>query len=345
MKGHPLRSLSFLHSAPAMPYPSSRLAIIPLRNTVRRSELEALAPDGGKIVACDFYVEGAEAGTPESGGLRLGRVLNVDHHAPVARMRSRAITSTVLATAWAAARSPQAVPPRIVVINHTDCDSICASAIMLGRVAATPDLVQASIAADHTGADHPVANCLQALDEGRRGTRTSAEYEESLENLHRLLAGRPLTQGAAAAVAQRATRRAEARAAVASDQMAVERHVAFGQFAHEIDGAFFPALLPQAVVVMVASPHPQNPGRWVVKLRLGAAAPEGLTLHTVGVTTWDPSFGGRWNAGSNKRDGGTGMDPAVYRAHLERRLLEIVDVPQPATGHATGHAMGRTVGA
>ena len=94
--------------------------------------------------------------------------------------------------------------------------------------------------------------------------------------------------------------------------------LAFGVLDESIDGEFFPALLPKAVVILTAAPH--QPPRWVMKLRLGLAAPPGMTLQRLGIQEFDPAYGGRWNAGSNKRGGGTDMLPEVYARAVTERL-------------------------
>ena len=56
-----------------------------------------------------------------------------------------------------------------------------------------------------------------------------------------------------------------------------------------------------------------------MKVRLGAGAPQGMTLQGLGIETFDPAYGGRWNAGSNKRGGGTTLQPAQYAERLRER--------------------------
>jgi hypothetical protein len=291
---------------------------IPLRDRVSLADLQRLLPAHGILYACDFYVTGAEAGVSEPGGWRLGRILNVDHHAPGPRMESQ-MTSTALAAAHVSVAGPVG-DGSPVVLHHTDCDSMLSSAMLLGHVPPAAALVAASVAADHTGADDPVANLLQALDEERRGDRTAHQYIASLVNLRRLLAGDPIASHAQALVERRAARRAHAQALVASGDIAVDRGLAVGYLTDDIDGACFPALLPDAALIMLVSPHSQYADRYAVKLRLGIAAPPGLTLHGLGLSTFDPVFGGRWNAGSNKRGGGTALGPAAYAAHVRAAL-------------------------
>ena len=85
------------------------------------------------------------------------------------------------------------------------------------------------------------------------------------------------------------------------------------------DGEFFPRYLPDAEVLVIACPHPDDPARRAMKLRLGAVAGT-PPLHRLGMASFDRAYGGRWNAGSNKRGGGCTMDPEAYAAEV-RRLL------------------------
>lgn len=302
--------------------------ILPLRNEVTAKEVEEACPGSRTIVACDFYVNGVEDGSILSGneqgrsqpaGLRLGRILNVDHHAPIDAMR-QPITSTQLATRYLAdGFQPMRAHAPWVVINHTDCDSVLSSALMMGLLEADEELVEASVAADHTGEANAIADLLQALDEGREGNRTDEQYLESLRNLLLLREGKPLELCAKRALDLRLGRRAAAKRLVDAGRFRVDGEVAWVTLDEEFDGSFFPALLPDAAVIMLATRHSQRPDRWVMKLRLGAAAPLGLTLHSLGIHDWDPAYGGRWNAGSNKRGGGTAIDPADYAALIARR--------------------------
>ena len=81
-----------------------------------------------------------------------------------------------------------------------------------------------------------------------------------------------------------------------------------------------PALLPEATVILLTAPHPDHAHRWIAKLRLGRAAPAALTLHALGVEAFDPNYGGRWNAGANRRAGGTTLSPDAYAKQVAARL-------------------------
>ena len=118
---------------------------------------------------------------------------------------------------------------------------------------------------------------------------------------------------------------------VAGGKVAMQGNVAVGALEDAIDGWFFAPFLPDAVIIMLASPLSENTERLEVKLRLGRAAPAGLSLHELNIRGFDPAYGGRWNAGSNKREGGTSLTLANYveflRASLERWMNGCGRVP------------------
>ena len=107
---------------------------------------------------------------------------------------------------------------------------------------------------------------------------------------------------------------------VAGGKVAMQGNVAVGALEDAIDGGFFAPLLPDAVIIMLASPLSENTELLEVKLRLGRAAPAGLSLHELNIRGFDPAYGGRWNAGSNKREGGTSLTLANYVESLRASL-------------------------
>lgn len=96
--------------------------------------------------------------------------------------------------------------------------------------------------------------------------------------------------------------------------------VCYADLPEALDGEFFPALLPRARVIVLFSPHP-DPARRFVKVRVGLAAPPGFSLHNLLIPQFDAGYGGRWNAGSNKRGAtGTPLTPKEYVTHIVKRL-------------------------
>jgi hypothetical protein len=294
-----------------MPPIADLIHLLPLSPSVSPATIDAIP--GETLYVCDSYVEGAERWDDVEGGYRSGRVVNIDHHAPSARM-ARTVSSANLAIAQVR-RFGAAGPADAVVITHTDCDSVLSSAIMAGLLPADDRYGAAAIAADHTGAADAIADLLQALDERR-------DLLGSLESLARLEGRRPepLAPDVAAALEARQRTRDAAAAAVAAGRIAFTGRVAFAEFDTIIDGEFFPALLPEAVVVAIACPMPDVAGRRQIKTRLGPAAPPGFSLHDLRLHEVDPVYGGRWNAGSTRRGGGTTMEMRHFVDALDRRV-------------------------
>ena len=288
------------------------ITLLPLSSDVFPQELrQKFSP--GPIVVCDLYVSGIEReGTEQSYGYEWGGIINIDHHAPTPKMAAH-ISSGILAAAWVKARGPAplSVP---VVINHVDCDSVLSALIVRGVIPPHPIFAEAVIAADHTGQVNPIADLLQALEDAR-----SLSY--SADALSRLLQGLPQEQKTIALLAKRSRERELAVAAVESKQYQEIGGVVLIESPERLSGEVLVPLFPKAVVIISSSPHSRDlNGRqlWRTKMRLGLGAPPGLTLNEFNPAGFDPAFGGRWNAGSTGRAGGTRKTPLEYARHFAR---------------------------
>ncbi len=283
------------------------VTLIGLSPRVTLATLAAL--DTGAICACDVHVVGAESWTRVAGGYAHDRFLNVDHHAPVPEM-ARRISSANLALERVGAVGHA---EGLVVINHTDCDSILSAGIMSGRLEPRPDYGRAALAADHTGAPDAIADLLQSLNDCR-------DMELSYDSLARLERGQQLSREARERLESRLRARDDAARAVADGRIQMHDGLAVGRLDAALDGELLPPLLPDATLVVLFSPWPDEPGRWEVKVRLGLAAPDGTTLDAVPWGAIDPVQLGRWNARSNTRGGGTLVPPDRYLAEILRLL-------------------------
>lgn len=266
----------------------------------------------GQIVACDFYIEGAERGREVLGGYEIDGIVNIDHHAPGERMR-RMVSSTNLAIDHVEQTGP-AESGALILVSHTDCDSVLSAAIMAGELPPEPRFGQAAISADHTGDMNEMADVLQSLEHRR-------DLYFSLRNLRKLLDGQPIDRTAQPAYAARLKKREAAAAAVSNRKVALDGKLAFGVLESRIDGELFPAQLPRAAVILLMCRRPQG-DLWDARMRLGLTAPAGASLHQLGTERFDPAFAGRWNAGSNARNGGTPMDPQAYAQQVAYHMRE-----------------------
>jgi hypothetical protein len=266
----------------------------------------------GTVIACDFYIEGAELGVEIPGGYAIDGVMNIDHHAPSKRMM-KYISSTNLAIAQTLeAGRPHA--DGMVFVSHTDCDSVLSAGIMSGELEPDPQFGEAAIAADHTGAPNGIADVLQSLD-------TLRDFYFSLRNLRKLMNGEPLDFTAQPHYKTRMKKRDAAEKAVANGKVQQDGPIAHGILDMKIDGEFFPAKLPDAALIVLFTPRTDSHNR-DVKIRLGPSAPSGASLHHLRIKHFDPAFAGRWNAGSNRRNGGTPMDPDDYVRNVAYAVRE-----------------------
>lgn len=282
---------------------------------IDRETLEDMYP-GKDIVVCDFRVADAEQGGELPGGYVSGYVMSVDHHAATPRM-ARQISSTTLAIGQVKAEPfPK---DAVVLIHHTDCDSILSSAIVREILPPDDRFDRAAIAADHTGEENDIADLLQGLQKRR-------DVGFSLRNLDLLLHHEALEPEAEALLAERRKERSKAETLV--KKFHSTGSVFYISTTEHFDSAFFPALLPQAAVILVSSPMKDGSGKFIIKARLGMRAPEGFALNTLGL----PDFGGRWNAGNTKRNGGTAVPIGEYAGLIQKKLDASVPVPHQDSG-------------
>jgi hypothetical protein len=266
------------------------------------------------VLACDCYVGGIEAiGESVPWGWRVGNAENIDHHAPVERF-ARDVSSANLALLRVASVGV-AVSDAEVVLTHTDCDSVLTAGIVTGRLHASEHYGAAAIAADHTGAENAIADLLQAIQDTR-------DVEYSLRMLALLERGASLPQDAQAMLEARLQMRSDAARMVAEGRFQRIGTVWWAEFESEIDGEFLPGLLPEAELIVAGSPNAKDPRRWDIKVRRGMAMPDGRTLNHLSLKAVDAVYGGRWNAGSTKRGGGSDLSVSAWVERLIRRLAD-----------------------
>lgn len=292
--------------------PASRISLQPLTSTVSKEELRQLYPER-KIIACDFHVSNIEKSTAVASGFycKDSDILNIDHHAPAKQM-FRFVSSGTLAIEYVAEHG-KAPDDAHIVLNHTDCDSIISSLIVGGFIPPAPDFNEAVIAADHTGALQPIADLLQALDVRR-------DVNFSARNLGLLLAGEPLEASAQKLLDARMKGREETRAAMYDGDALLERgELSVVRISANMRNEFMADLIPEAMIILTCEPG-KTEDTWVARFRLGKAAPAGFTILDLNLSEFDQAYGGRWNAGSNKRGGGTTLPLAEYISRTERNL-------------------------
>jgi len=290
------------------------IQLLPLTQCISLSDLDRV--DGDCLIVADSYVDSAETWRATSWGWQMERhqrpIHNVDHHAPVQRMRC-AISSGILAMNFVAEHP--ATSGGVVVINHCDCDSIVSAAILSGRAEASDDLGQAVIAADHTGEPNRIADALQPLESLR-------DLDLSLHALDQLLSGQPLPGSVQKLYDARLEERSFWEKEIAKkDVVKWVGPVALLVSEKRIPAELLTSVLPDAAVIVTAKPLDSQ--KWVMKVRLGRVGMDAmkLSLNTLKIELFDRAFGGRWNAGSNNRGGGTHLSPLDYAVKLANAVL------------------------
>jgi hypothetical protein len=261
------------------------------------------------LVVCDCYVQGSENWNAHPWGYERDGIANVDHHAPDRRWE-RAISSGNLAVLYAQERG--CCP--VVMVNHSDCDSVISAGIVTGMLEPRHVYEAAVIAADHSGEENPIADLLQALQDQRN-------LALSFTCLQMLERGQALPPIAEEQLRHRRAQRERAHRLV-RERLDVRGRVACLSIEDKIESELVGPLVPEAWLVAIAFPSPEHRGRIEFKVRLTAQAPAGMSLHRIGMDEVDPAFGSRWNAGSNKRRGCTDIPIEELFDRLERNVRE-----------------------
>lgn len=280
---------------------------------------------GKKIFVCDCYVVGIENGLENDGGYEKDGIVTIDHHALTKRMQKE-ISSTNLAIEYVKKNGiiGNDAKDTVVVINHTDCDSVLSSAILRGILPPEERFGQAAIACDHTGEENKIGDLLQSL-------QYENDLEFSLRNLQLLLRNQPLENDAQKMLETRYNNRKKAKEIIKNGQYSQIGKTACVILNKKIDGELFVPLIPHAEVIVLANPLEANSEKWEIELRIGkSGAFKGLILDKKKISEKiDSNYGGRWNAGSNARsaDGvkehaGIDINPEEYAQMIDRLLSD-----------------------
>jgi hypothetical protein len=289
------------------------IRLIPQGLAPTAEHLERHFPEAKRIFAVDFYVQGAELGRRlDSGaGYELGgRICNIDHHAPDARWE-RCVSSGNLACLWV--RAHGAVTPEsgdVIVINHTDCDSVIASLILAGALPPHPRFEEAVLDADHRGLANEIADLLQSGSSSR-------DLPWLVGSLSRALQGEPHDAQMRQRLDALEEKRLYVRGLLSNGSVVEKKGVFLVQCQRQIDSDLFVSVFRDARAVVIGCRSDQFPDLNLTRIRLGPKAPEGLSLHKLGVSDLDPYYGGRYNAGSNKR----GLEESLAAGRVPSRIV------------------------
>lgn len=277
------------------------ITILPEKSSYPVKFLQAKFP-GKKIIATDFIITEAlnhdSRLKPEYFGYRYKNIYNIDHHAPSKRM-AKIITSTDLALKFI--RRQKQLNPKDwrIVIHHFDTDSILSSAVLSGILPPLKIFSQAALDSDHLGAVNLIADLLDAIKDKR-------DLKYSLKNLELLLTNKPLPKEVKKELLKIKQDRLLATKAVKNGLFKNIGSVYYAPFKHKISSSYFVPLIPKAKAILISMPHPKNPKKLEIKMRLGLSGYGKIMLNRIKFNKReDFNWSGRWNAGSNRRRNGT----------------------------------------
>ncbi len=263
-----------------------------------------------KVCACDFYIEGSEDWLMEDLALRDGSFFNIDHHSPRPELMHRVSSGNIAASY--VKRNGILPSDYKVVLNHTDCDSIITAFIMLGIIEPEERFLRSVIAADHTGEEDSIADLLQSIEYSRN-------LDSISNSLFLMLEGKELPQDAKDMLGLREKNRERVRSMIEHNRFHKIGSIAVFITESNLDPAILVSLLPDSSAIMVSSQSKKDESRWIHRIRLGKDI-DGVSLKNCNL----PDFGGRWNAGSTRRHGGSTLGPLEYGKVLDQELDKLM---------------------
>jgi hypothetical protein len=227
-----------------------------------------------------------------------------------------------------------------IAITHGDCDSVLSACMMLGAVPCKAEFGEAVLAADHSFEANPIADLLQAIEgfpvvggtmpltKEDAAEITAPSIERSLRNLGLLLQGKDLDSDVALALAGRLRARSEWVQRLEAGKLTSLTH---GTVLCVIDGKpsqdpypeFLKAIVPEASAFLIFHQVPEKDDFLQVRALAGSAFPAGASFGDASLISKDlvPGFGGRRDAGSNRRGGiSFSGDPLATAQAVDARI-------------------------
>lgn len=314
-----------------------RIVILPTQSVVTPDTLRQAVTEG-RICACDFYIEGIEkeesqyyGDSPvikDSYGIQRAEFLNIDHHSSLPEMRAM-ISSGNLAVEY---KNTQIELPDdfTVVVNHSDCDSVSSSLIILGifdhcykKDEIFKILGEAVKCADHSGEPNVIADLLQGME-------SQKNFKLSAEALITLLTNEFPDFGRAMYAKRMDLRDAISELILNPNAVKKIGNIVVVKSDSRLESELIAPFFPDAYAIISSEPKPSiGAGHTLTRIRLCTRGIESrLSLLDLGINYGpDPiniNWGGRWNAGSDSRGGGSPRESSLEKMayQLNERIEE-----------------------
>jgi hypothetical protein len=236
---------------------------------------------------------------------------------------------------------PDGPPPgAAIAITHGDCDSVISAAMMLRALPCNPAFGEAARAADHTFEANVIADLLQSIESfppyGGLVPQTSTGFdgplspsiELSFRNLGLLLKGGNLDPSVETALNGRTAARTTWSERITRGEVTKLSHgtcvaIIHGKIRQDPYPEFLRSLLPEASLFLVFHEVPEDDDFMQVRAVAGQAFPPTASLGDESIISQDliPGFGGRKDAGSNRRGGiSFSGDPLRVAKIIDQRI-------------------------
>jgi hypothetical protein len=285
------------------------------------------------IFVCDMNIKGIE-GNKDSCLMEYGykfqgvvdgrevTIYNIDHHGNDETF-FKPISSANLAGVFMSKYSSEVDEKDFeVIINHADCDSISSSYIISNQIKDEEilnKLGEAAICADHLGAENDICDLLQSLEDFR-------DYNLSIKSLENYLNG----EEQSTAIKESVIKRKKDRETI--KELSKNIKITHGGVAYIIskdptDVGFLNCYAPdEALLVCYFQDFINKDGENILsaKVRLTKKGMnKGLNLKNIMLNV-DERFGGRWNAGGNRRNNGCTCSMEEYLQKLDDSLIKAI---------------------
>ncbi len=243
-----------------------------------------------------------------------------------------------------------------ILITHGDCDSVLSAGMLLKVIPPLPEFGEAVMSADHTFERNLMADLLQAIEgfppigggtmaliepalvepalidpaviDQLDRTALVPSIELSFKSLGQLLQGKELNPLVARALEGRLSARSAWEMRLRNGDITSYPNgtlvsVISGQLTQDPYPEFLKALVPEAALILVFHQVPEQDDFLQVRALTGNTLPEHLSLGDESIITQElvPGFGGRKDAGSNRRGKQSFEDdPWKVAAFIDQRI-------------------------
>ncbi len=210
-----------------------------------------------------------------------------------------------------------------ILITHGDCDSVLSAGMLLKAIPPLPEFGEAVMSADHTFEANLIADLLQSIegfppigggtmaliDEGDCSKLTPS-IELSFKSLGQLLQGKKLDDCVSHAFEGRLSARSAWESRLHNGEIrwypnGTVVSVIPGKLTQDPYPEFLKILIPDVSLILVFHQVPEKDNFLQVRALTGNSIPGHLSLGDESIITQElvPKFGGRKDAGSNRRGG------------------------------------------